>query len=80
MNIKMDECAKEKVLEAQPTGQVRSIPYEGWVCIIDGKWIIKHLTTTLRKQLNGTPILNHWSLKQRFQKGQAADIDWEMAV
>ncbi len=80
MNIEMDECAKKKVLEAQPMGQVGGIPHEGWVCIIDGKRIIKHLTTNLRKQLNGTPILNHWSLKQRFQKGQATDVDWEMAA
>jgi len=80
MNIKMDECTKKKVLEDQPTGHVYGIPHKGWVCIINGKRIIKHLMTTLRKLLNGTLILNHWSFKQWFQKGQAADVDWDMAA
>jgi len=58
------QMCKNEVLKNQPTSHVSSIPHEGWVCIIDGKWIINHLMTTLRKHLNGTPILNHWLLRQ----------------
>jgi len=77
MNIKMDEQAKLKVNVNGPKLQVGGIPYEGWVCAIEGKRIVKHLTENLRKYLNGGPILNHWATKQRFRNG-TKDIDWEM--
>ncbi len=79
MNIKMDERAKQKVLEETPAPS-GGLPYEGWICKIEGNRIINHLTAALRTRLNGTPLLNHWMLKNRFQQGQATDVDWEMAA
>jgi len=79
MNIEMDEHAKQKVIEGT-LAQGRGLPYEGWVCRIEGNQIINHLTAALRTQLNGTPLLNHWMLKNRFQQGQATNVDWDMAA
>jgi len=57
MNIEMDACTKQKVLEDNPLGSFYTIPHEGWVCSIDGKRVIKHLQTALWTHLNGTKIL-----------------------
>jgi len=43
MNIEMDACTKQKVLEDNPMDGVCAIPYEGWVCSIKGKRVINHL-------------------------------------
>jgi len=80
MNIEMDACAKQKVLEDNHQGSIYTIPHEGWVCSINGKRVIKHLQTALWTHLNGAMILRHWATKQRFREGQAKDIDWEMAA
>jgi len=79
MNIEMDKHAKQKVLEGNPM-HGRGLPYEGWVCRIEGIWVIKHLTIALCMQLNGKPLLNHWTLKNRFQQGQVANVDWDMVA
>jgi len=80
MNIEMDLCAKRKVATTGNHALTDGIPHEGWTCSIEGKRIVKHMTTALRQHLNGAPILNHWSLKQRFSNGLALDIDWEMTA
>jgi len=80
MNIEMDLCAKRKVTSTGSHALTNGIPHEGWTCSIEGKRIVKHLTMALRRHLNGAPILNHWSLKQRFANGSASDIDWEMTA
>jgi len=64
MNIKMDEQAKAKVNVNGPKFQAHGIPSKGWVCAIEGKCIVKHLMATLKKYLNGGPILNHWATRQ----------------
>jgi len=56
---------------------MHSIPSKGWVCAIEGKRIVKHLTTTLQKYLNNGPILNHWATRQRFGHG-IPEINWDM--
>jgi len=79
MNIEIDKRAKQKVLEGNPA-HGRGLPYEGWVCRIEGIRVINHLTIALHTQLNGKPLLNHWMLKNCFQKGQVANVNWDMAA
>jgi len=44
----MDACTKQKVLEDNHWGSIYTIPHEGWVCSINGKWVIKHLQIALQ--------------------------------
>jgi len=79
MNIEMDALAKATVSLDGPMEQTVAMPYEGCVCSIEGHRIVKNLTATLWKHLNGPLIMNHWATKQNFHSGVAQDIDWEMA-
>jgi len=47
MNIAMDEKAKKKVSLDKLPDQQYSIPYEGWICLLEGTRITKNLTNTL---------------------------------
>jgi len=79
MNIMMDEKAKKKVSLDKLPDQQYSIPYEGWICLLEGTRITKNLTNTLRTHLNGPILLNHWATSQRYKPGAEKMIDWEMA-
>ncbi len=79
MNIKMDEVAKRKVSIEEPSKQPYSIPYEGWICYLEGTRITKNLTETLRKHLNRLILLNHWAATHRYSVGAEKTIDWDMA-
>jgi len=56
MNIEMDKVAKSKVSTDGPLQQLYSIPYEGWICYLEGMRVIKNLMETLCKHVKG-PIL-----------------------
>jgi len=79
MNIKMDGMAKTTVSIDGPSEQIEATPYEGCVCSIEGRRIVKNLTAALCTHLNGPIILNHWANKQQFKTGMDQHINWEMA-
>ncbi len=80
MNIQMDSKAKERLLTTTSQPKARNIPYEGWICLIEGQQVIKDLTENLRHHLNGKIILNHWITTQSFTAESAGSIDWDMAA
>jgi len=77
MNIKMDLIAKQKVIVDGPKRQLHGMPYEGWVCSVEGNCMVKNLMTVLHTYLNGGPILHHWEVKQWFCNS-IKDIDWDI--
>jgi len=77
MNIEMDLLTKYKLLSAELTDSTDKIPFEGWTCMIEGQWVIKHLPTALHQHLNGRILLNHWATKTRFSTQATQEVDWE---
>jgi len=68
MNIEMDARAKQLV-QLPYQGPVQyTIPYEGWQCAIQGKWILKQLPKKLSDYINGITIQHHWAKKANMVK------------
>jgi len=77
LNVQMDTEAKAKLLSIRPQEGEGRIPFEGWICHIEGRRIVKNLKESLRNHLNGKIILNHWAMKERFSTKIGQTIDWE---
>jgi len=76
LNIQMDQAAKNKLSTEWLPSSNYMIPFEGWICAIEGRRIVRHTEEVLRTHLNGKIILNHWAMKERFSLKAAQTIDW----
>jgi len=73
----MDTAAKAKLLTIQPQEGECRIPFEGWICSIEGHQLVKNLKESLQNHLNGKIILNHWVMKEWFSTKTGQAINWE---
>jgi len=79
MNIEIDGLAKDTI-DMEKQGPARyQLGKEQWVCHIEGKRLIKELTTSLHKHINQRAIEEHWAQKQRYKRGIAKMVDHKMA-
>jgi len=77
LNIQMDQAAKTKLLTKCLLDPMYKIPFEGWICTIEGCWKVKHMAEALQTHLNGKIILSHLAMKEYFSQKVAQTIDWE---
>jgi len=77
LNVQMDMAAKAKLLATRPTEGDHRIPFEGWICVLEGQRLVKNIKESLRNHLNGKIILNHWAMKERFSATTMQAINWE---
>jgi len=59
----MDLQAKQALVAENQTAHQAQIPFEGWMCLIEGQQPTKNLTENLRTYLNGQNLLNYWWTK-----------------
>jgi len=73
MNIEMDSLAKDMIDTEKQGPAWYQLGKEQWVCHIEGRRLIKELTTSLCKHINQR------TQKQRYKRGIAKMVDHKMA-
>jgi len=73
--MEMDTQAKRKI-EDTPEAVSYEIPFEGWLCYIGTRKIIKQCQLTLWEHINGKPICQHWQCKHKFGTSASDQVDW----
>jgi len=71
----MDLRAKAKLVDTAGLA-LHVIPFEGWMCYIGSRKIIKQWQLTLWEHINGNKLCQHWQCKQRFGRGASKQVDW----
>jgi hypothetical protein len=81
LNVIMDHCAKEKVLDlhvhAPSPRRPASIAYEGWQCSVNGVKISSNPGKVVQRAVFGTKLCAHLTGKDRITQLAFSEIDWD---
>jgi hypothetical protein len=81
LNVIMDHCAKEKVLDlhvhAPSPRRPASIAYKGWQCSVNGVKISSNPGKIVQRAVFGTKLCAHLTGKDRITQLAFSEIDWD---